>query len=77
VNRPAVEILNWPSARSRLPAAALDLADALGTSSKVRMNLQAIWDLVQAARRRARVETGSRLRAQAYRLAVGRPFRVA
>jgi antitoxin HigA-1 len=34
--------------------AALDLADALGTSSKVWMGLQATWDLDQAARRRRR-----------------------
>jgi len=32
--------------------AALDLAEALGTSSKVWMNLQATWDLDAAARRR-------------------------
>jgi antitoxin HigA-1 len=32
--------------------AALDLAEALGTSSKVWMNLQATWDLDVAARRR-------------------------
>ncbi len=32
--------------------AALDLAEALGTSSKIWMNLQATWDLDQARRRR-------------------------
>ena len=32
--------------------AALDLAEALGTSSKIWMNLQATWDLDAAARRR-------------------------
>jgi addiction module HigA family antidote len=32
--------------------AALDLAGALGTSAKIWMNLQATWDLDQAARRR-------------------------
>jgi antitoxin HigA-1 len=32
--------------------AALDLADALGTSPKLWMNLQATWDLAQAERRR-------------------------
>jgi len=32
--------------------AALDLASALGTSAKIWMNLQATWDLEQAARRR-------------------------
>ena len=32
--------------------AALDLADALGTSAKLWMNLQATWDLSQAERRR-------------------------
>lgn len=32
--------------------AALDLADALGTSSKIWMNLQATWDLDAATRRR-------------------------
>lgn len=32
--------------------AALDLAEALGTSSKVWMNLQATWDLDVAAKRR-------------------------
>ena len=32
--------------------AALDLADALGTSSKIWMNLQATWDLDAARRRR-------------------------
>ena len=32
--------------------AALDVAEALGTSSKVWMNLQATWDLNAAARRR-------------------------
>jgi antitoxin HigA-1 len=32
--------------------AALDLAEALGTSSKVWMNLQATWDLDAAVRRR-------------------------
>lgn len=31
---------------------ALDLADALGTSAKLWMNLQATWDLEQAVRRR-------------------------
>lgn len=34
--------------------AALDLAEALGTSSKIWMNLQATWDLAAAARRRRR-----------------------
>ena len=33
--------------------AALDLADVLGTSPKLWMNLQATWDLDQARRRRA------------------------
>ena len=33
-------------------AAALDLADALGTSPKLWMNLQATWDLHRAARAR-------------------------
>ncbi len=32
--------------------AALDLADALGTSAKLWMNLQATWDLHQARKRR-------------------------
>jgi antitoxin HigA-1 len=32
--------------------AALDLAEALGTSSKVWMNLQATWDLDVASKRR-------------------------
>ena len=32
--------------------AALDLAEALGTSSKIWMNLQATWDLDAATRRR-------------------------
>ena len=32
--------------------AALDLAEALGTSAKLWMNLQATWDLSQALRRR-------------------------
>jgi addiction module HigA family antidote len=32
--------------------AALDLAEALGTSSKIWMNLQATWDLDAAVRRR-------------------------
>jgi addiction module HigA family antidote len=32
--------------------AALDLADALGTSARLWMNLQATWDLDQALRRR-------------------------
>ncbi len=32
--------------------AALDLAEALGTSAKLWMNLQATWDLSQAERRR-------------------------
>jgi addiction module HigA family antidote len=32
--------------------AALDLAQALGTSAKLWMNLQATWDLDQALRRR-------------------------
>jgi addiction module HigA family antidote len=32
--------------------AALDLADALGTSAKLWMNLQATWDLHLAAERR-------------------------
>jgi addiction module HigA family antidote len=31
---------------------ALDLADALGTSAKLWMNLQATWDLDQAMKRR-------------------------
>ena len=31
---------------------ALDLADALGTSAKLWMNLQATWDLDQAVKRR-------------------------
>lgn len=31
---------------------ALDLADALGTSAKLWMNLQATWDLDQARKRR-------------------------
>ena len=35
-------------------AAALDLADALGTSSKLWMNLQATWDLDVELRRRHR-----------------------
>jgi antitoxin HigA-1 len=34
--------------------AALDLAEALGTSSKVWMSLQATWDLDQAVKRRRR-----------------------
>ena len=34
--------------------AALDLADALGTSSKIWMNLQATWDLDAALKRRHR-----------------------
>jgi antitoxin HigA-1 len=34
--------------------AALDLLEALGTSSKVWMNLQATWDLDQAVKRRRR-----------------------
>jgi addiction module HigA family antidote len=34
--------------------AALDLAEAVGTSSKVWMNLQATWDLDQAVKRRRR-----------------------
>jgi addiction module HigA family antidote len=33
-------------------AAALDLAEALGTSSRLWMNLQATWDLDVAAKRR-------------------------
>ena len=33
--------------------AALDLAEALGTSAKLWMNLQATWDLDRAIRRRA------------------------
>ena len=33
--------------------AALDLADALGTSAKLWMNLQATWDLHLAERRRS------------------------
>lgn len=33
--------------------AALDLADALGTSAKLWMNLQATWDLDRAQKRRA------------------------
>ena len=32
---------------------ALDLADALGTSAKLCMNLQATWDLDQAMKRRS------------------------
>ncbi len=32
--------------------AALDLAEALGTTAKVWMNLQATWDLDRASRRR-------------------------
>ena len=32
--------------------AALDLAEALGTSPKLWMNLQATWDLAEAERRR-------------------------
>jgi len=35
--------------------AALDLAQALGTSPKVWMNLQATWELAQAQRRRRKV----------------------
>jgi len=35
--------------------AALDLAEALGTSPKVWMNLQATWELAQAERRRQKV----------------------
>ena len=35
-------------------AAALDLAEALGTSSKLWMNLQATWDLDIEAKRRHR-----------------------
>jgi addiction module HigA family antidote len=34
-------------------AAALDLAEALGTSSRLWMNLQATWDLDVEAKRRA------------------------
>jgi len=34
--------------------AALDLADALGTSAKLWMNLQATWDLNAAKQRRGR-----------------------
>lgn len=33
--------------------AALDLADALGTSAKLWMNLQSTWDLDRAQKRRA------------------------
>jgi addiction module HigA family antidote len=33
---------------------ALDLAEELGTTAKLWMNLQATWDLNQAAKRRAR-----------------------
>ena len=32
--------------------AALDLAEALGTSARARMNLQATWDLAEAEKRR-------------------------
>ena len=35
-------------------AAALDLAEALGTSSKLWMNLQATWDLDAESKRRRR-----------------------
>jgi addiction module HigA family antidote len=35
--------------------AALDLAEALGTSPKVWMNLQTTWELAQAERRRRKV----------------------
>jgi addiction module HigA family antidote len=35
-------------------AAALDLAEALGTSSRLWMNLQATWDLDVEAKRRRR-----------------------
>jgi len=35
-------------------AAALDLADALGTTGKIWMNLQATWDLDVEAKRRHR-----------------------
>jgi addiction module HigA family antidote len=34
--------------------AALDLAELLGTTAKLWMNLQATWDLAQAAKRRRR-----------------------
>jgi antitoxin HigA-1 len=34
--------------------AALDLAEELGTTAKLWMNLQATWDLNQAAKRRVR-----------------------
>ena len=40
--------------RGVTPDAALDLAKALGTSSKIWMNLQATWDLDAAVRRRRR-----------------------
>ncbi len=35
--------------------AALDLADALGTSAKLWMNLQATWDLERARKKRQQV----------------------
>ncbi len=38
--------------RSVTAEAALDLADALGTSARLWMNLQATWDLAQAEKRR-------------------------
>ena len=41
--------------RGVTPAAALDLAEALGTTSKIWMNLQATWDLDVEAKRRHRV----------------------
>ena len=59
-----VETLGWTRARLNelikgkrgiTANAALDLAQALGTSPKVWMNLQATWELAQAQRRRRKV----------------------
>ena len=58
------ETLGWTRARLNelikgkrgiTAEAALDLAEALGTSPKVWMNLQATWDLAQAEQRRRKV----------------------
>ncbi len=62
--RAFAETLGWTRARLNelikgkrgiTADAALDLAEALGTSPKVWMNLQATWELAQAERRRRKV----------------------
>ena len=51
----AQDVVNWVDQRGVTADAAIDLAEVLGTSSKLWMNLQATYDLDRALSRRKKV----------------------